>query len=219
MYQCLQVQGSTPCSCFKNKKKLLHGAGLKRRKMRRLAYIIIGKDGNIFMDNKVFKSLKKAEKQIDYSVKKQNFYDVTWEAKKVIIDGSSKNKKVNHDWYFLGFFCMSILLIVLFTFLIVFMQPLVKNLDITEEINTILFTLLYLSGIGLGCILMGISIYLKKLVICMLDTYYWIKYIREDTSNLEVYYFNNYSKLEKTKYLKEYDVKDKEGDLEEKNEQ
>ena len=40
--------------------------------MKRIAYILIDKEENIFWDD-IFKSLRKAEKQIDYGIKNKFF--------------------------------------------------------------------------------------------------------------------------------------------------
>ena len=213
-----QVQGSTPCSCFKNKKAIAGCRLEKGEKMKRIAYILIDKDENVFMDNVVFKSLKKAEKEIGYSLKHKDFVSTIWKPKKVVIDGVSKNKNINHDWDFLRVFFIGIASSASVVSLLVYMQPLVKNLDMTVEINTIMFTLLWLSGLGLSLLLMSVFKFVKKLIIHMLEIYSWIKYRREDTSDLEVYYFNDYSKLEKSKLLKGYDVEEINVNLEEKNE-
>ncbi|MFK5005616.1 hypothetical protein ACI1UH_04580 [Lactococcus formosensis subsp. bovis] len=186
--------------------------------MRRLAYILIDKDENIFMDNVVFKSLRKAEKQIGYSIKYKGFVSTEWKPKKVVIDGFSKNKKFNHDWDFLRVFFIGVVSSASVVSLLVYMQPLVKNLVMTEENNTIIFTLLVLSSLGLSLFLMSVFKFLKKTIIYMLAIYSWINYRREDTSDLEVYYFNDYSKLEKSKLLKGDDVKESEVILEEINE-
>lgn len=197
----------------------MQGASFQKgEKMKRIAYILIDKDENIFMDNVVFKSLRKAEKQIGYSIKYKGFVSTEWKPKKVVIDGFSKNKNVNHDWDFFRVFFISGVSSASVVSLLVYMQPLVKNLVMTEENNTIIFTLLVLSSLGLSLFLMSVFKFLKKTIIYMLAIYSWINYRREDTSDLEVYYFNDYSKLEKSKLLKGDDVKESEVILEEINE-
>lgn len=167
--------------------------------MRRIAYILVDKDENIFMDNVTFKSLKKTEKQIAYGIKNAFFVRETWKPKKIVLDGVPKNKNVSQEWrevysliFVMGFAICSV-------FLLMCLQPVVNNIEQSEETRRTSSLFILLSAIGLTYWLRDALKVIKSVFIQIKALYLWMQYRKENTSELEIYSFNDYSKLEKEK--------------------
>ena len=124
------------------------------------------------------------------------------------MEGSSRItvKKTDLESRIIDLLKFLIFTIIFTALLLLFLRSIVNNIEMTREIDKKLCVLLFLSAIGSTYLFMKLLKLIKAMFDGFIIVYSWVKYKKEYTSDLEVYYYSNYSRLEKEKASTGYDL-------------
>lgn len=180
--------------------------------MKRIAYILVNKEGEIFgetyLENQIFSSEKKAQKQISYwnkhKVSNEQNEEEEWTIKKIVLESYSRLQQHNQFWRDRGpdttllkvtyWFVSFAVCVGVYGYLT--LNPLL-GMQADPKIQEILVFNTFLAGIAITWMLTEVLKILKRFVFFMWDLNSWIKYKKENTEDLETFHMLPYLLLTK----------------------
>lgn len=146
--------------------------GLKH--MKRIAYLLVNKDDEIFMENSTFNSLKNAERQIEYGVKTGFYSEEDWKPKKIILDGQPYSRNIDD---------LRLSINVVTGFLIF--------IGVLQWIESGQMDIVVITFYALIIMLMITLFYMFDFIVCMIlfieNFCAWLRYKKQDVSDLEIF--------------------------------
>lgn len=180
--------------------------------MKRIAYILVNKEGEIFgesfLENQIFSSEKKAQKQISYwnkhKVSNEQEGEEDWTIKKIVLDNYShlqQHKSFREfggtDVPFLKLLVSTVLVAVcLGIYGYITLRPLV-GMKADPAIQGALIFNTALASVTIALILESLIRLFKRFVFFAWDINSWFKYKKENTENLESFQMLPYILLTK----------------------
>ncbi|USI64618.1 hypothetical protein LMK05_07155 [Lactococcus petauri] len=180
--------------------------------MKRIAYILVNKEGEIhgetFLENQIFSSKNKAQKQISYwnkhKVSNEQNEEEEWTIKKIVLESYSRLQQHNQFWRDRGpdtallkvtyWFVSFAVCVGVYGYLT--LNPLL-GMQADPKIQEILVFNTFLADIAITWMLTEVLKILKRFVFFMWDLNSWIKYKKENTEDLETFHMLPYLLLTK----------------------
>lgn len=180
--------------------------------MKRITYILVNNEGEIFgetyLENQIFSSEKKAQKQISYwnkhKVSNEQNGEEDWTIKRIVLNNYSHMQQHRSFWMYGGADTSSIKMIVLIGLVAVCfgvygyvtLEPLL-GMKAAPQIQDALIFNTALASVTIALILVSLIRLFKRFVFFALDINSWIKYKKENTEDLETFQMLPYLLLTK----------------------
>ncbi|MFD2254413.1 hypothetical protein ACFSJM_08680 [Lactococcus formosensis subsp. bovis] len=182
--------------------------------MKRIVYILVNKEGEIFgetyLENQIFSSEKKAQKQISYwnkhKVSNEQNEEENWTIKRIVLNNYSHMQQFQYKSIGELRVPHSTLLkvaanMVLYTFCLVVygyvtLNPLLHT-EIVPKVQSLLIFNTYLAGLAITLVLISLLHLMKCFIFFSWDINSWFKYKKENTEGLEIFQMLPYLLLTK----------------------
>lgn len=147
--------------------------------MKRIAYLLVNAEGEIYRETKTFPSLRNAEKEIEYGLRKGHYEEGDWTPKKIVLEGySGFENSISQSWVIDE---IKIVIGVMTWF-----QLLVLIFRLIQGSGTALLEIaVSLTLIGLGVCLLYFVELLVFTIVFIRDVFAWLNYKKEDSSHLD----------------------------------
>jgi hypothetical protein len=180
--------------------------------MKRIAYILVNKEGEIhgetLLENQIFSSEKKVQKQISYwnkhKVSNEQNEEEEWTIKKIVLESYSRLQQHNQFWRDRGpdtaflkvtyWFVSFAVCVGVYGYLT--LNPLL-GMQADPKIQEILVFNTFLASVTIALILVSLIRLLKRFIFFTWDLNSWIKYKKENTEDLETFQMLPYLLLTK----------------------